>query len=113
MRNIYSRRTVVTAGAAAALAIPFGIGRFSALAQESTPIAEGGPALPPGCTVVASGLFNPRYVAVDADGTLYISEAGNAGDEQILQPVGEGTPEAAATCAHLPRFDRTGDQSHS
>src|SRR4051812_26186077 len=67
MRYIYSRRTIVSAGAAAALAIPFGVGRFSAIAQESTPIAEGSPALPPGCTVVASGLFNPRYVAVDTD----------------------------------------------
>jgi sugar lactone lactonase YvrE len=96
MRHTYTRRTIVSAGAAAALAIPFGVGRFSAFAQESTPIAEGGPALPPGCTVVASGLFNPRYVVVDADGTLFISEAGDAGDEEILQPVGEGTPEAAA-----------------
>ena len=97
MREVHSRRTFVSATAAAALAIPFGIDRLTAFAQESTPISEGGPALPPGCTVVASGLFNPRYVTVDADGTLYISEAGDAGDEQILQPAGEGTPEAQTT----------------
>jgi hypothetical protein len=96
MREVHSRRTVVSAGVAA-LAIPFGIGRLSAFAQESTPIAATGPALPPGCTVVASGLFNPRYVTVDTDGTLYISEAGDAGDEQILQPAGEGTPESQIT----------------
>ncbi len=96
MPRAYTRRTIVSASAAAAFALPFGVGRFSAFAQESTQVAEGGPALPPGCTVVASGLFNPRYVAVDADGTLYISEAGDAGDEQIFQPVDEGTPEAEA-----------------
>ena len=96
MRHTYTRRTIVSAGAAAALAIPFGAGRLSGFAQESTPIAEGQPALPPGCTVVASGLLNPRYVAVDTDGTLYISEAGDAGDEQILEPAGEGTPAANA-----------------
>ena len=96
MRQAQSRRTFVAASAAA-LAIPFGIGRVSVFAQESTPIADVGPALPPGCTVVASGLFNPRYVTVDTDGTLYISEAGDAGDEQILQPAGEGTPAAQTT----------------
>jgi sugar lactone lactonase YvrE len=95
MSETYSRRTVVSLSAVAAIALPLGLKRFSALAQESTPIA-GAPALPPGCTVVASGLMNPRYVAVDADGTLYVSEAGAAGDEKIFEPVGEGTPEAQA-----------------
>ena len=98
MSGTYSRRTVVSLSAVAAFALPLGLKRFSAMAQESTPIAEAPPLppLPPGCTVVASGLMNPRYVVVDADGTIYVSEAGAAGDEKIYEPVGEGTPEANA-----------------
>ncbi len=53
-------------------------------AQDASP--EAGP--PEGCTVVAEGLINPRYVALGDDGTLYITEAGNGGDE-TLAPEGE------------------------
>jgi sugar lactone lactonase YvrE len=42
--------------------------------------------LPPNCTAVASGLTNPRFVAVAADGTVYVSEAGNGGDEPLFFP---------------------------
>lgn len=37
-------------------------------------------------TVVASGLANPRAVAVAADGTVYVSESGTGGPEQIARP---------------------------
>lgn len=56
--------------------------------QDATPGASpvGGPPLPEGCTVVAEGLLNPRYVAVGDDGTIYVSEAGTGGDEVIGMP---------------------------
>ncbi|MDQ4099073.1 MAG: ScyD/ScyE family protein [Chloroflexota bacterium] len=60
-------------------------------AQEASP--EAGP--PEGCTVVAEGLINPRYVALGDDGTLYITEAGNGGDEDLTPPGEEATPEDA------------------
>jgi plastocyanin/sugar lactone lactonase YvrE len=42
--------------------------------------------------VVASGLFNPRGIALDADGTLYIVEAGDAGTEAVYATPEAGTP---------------------
>lgn len=68
--------------------------------QEATPAVEpaGGPPLPEGCSVIAEGLLNPRYVAVGDDGTIYVTEAGVGGDEMVSPPVGPvGTPEAGAT----------------
>jgi plastocyanin len=79
------------------------IGVRSADAQEATP-ADGQEAmpLPPNCTVVASGLINPRFVAVAADGTVYVSESGSGGDEELFVPeemaqmlAEEGEPGAA------------------
>lgn len=56
--------------------------------QGATPadMASGGPPLPEGCSVVAEGLINPRYVAVADDGTIYVSEAGKGGDEAFGAP---------------------------
>ncbi len=42
--------------------------------------------LPEGCEVVADDLVNPRYVAIADDGTLYVTEAGHGGDEQLSPP---------------------------
>ncbi|MCA9859437.1 MAG: ScyD/ScyE family protein [Thermomicrobiales bacterium] len=61
---------------------------------DGTPVMEGAPALPAGCTVAASGLDNPRFVAV-SDGIVYVSVAGSAGDEAIFATAGEGTPAPA------------------
>jgi sugar lactone lactonase YvrE len=55
------------------------IGGRAAGAQEAMP-------LPSNCTVVADGLTNPRFVAVAADGTIYVSEAGSGGDEPLFFP---------------------------
>ncbi|MDQ3540674.1 MAG: hypothetical protein M3440_08310, partial [Chloroflexota bacterium] len=72
--------TVATGAGVAALATGGVVGR----AQEATPVEGGPPALPPlpeGATVVATGLFNPRYIAFADDGTMYVTEVGVGGDE--------------------------------
>jgi hypothetical protein len=61
------------------------VGVAAASAQDASPEAETG-GIPSGCTVVASGLNNPRFVALGADGTLYVTEAGNGGDEVMEMP---------------------------
>ncbi|HEV2073290.1 MAG TPA: ScyD/ScyE family protein, partial [Thermomicrobiales bacterium] len=73
------------------------LGSSSASAlQEASPGASpmGGPPLPEGCTVIAEGLVNPRYVAVGDDGAIYVSEAGTGGEETIEMPAagGDATP---------------------
>lgn len=85
------------------------IGGFAgvAFAQEASPVAEGGPGLPPppeNCTVVAQGLWAPRFVAVGDDGSIYVTESGYGGDEVLdIAPPGsgelEGTPESGAPVA--------------
>jgi len=94
---VVSRRVVVRGGAGAGLALAgIAAGRLPLAAQDATPGAEGGPPLPPGATVLASGLLNPRFVVVADDGTIYVSEAGTGGDEQIFAPGGvEGSPAAS------------------
>jgi sugar lactone lactonase YvrE len=79
------------------------------IAQEATP-ADGTPVggevtLPAGCTVVADGLINPRFVAIATDGTLYITEAGNGGDETL-----EAGPEGEAEEGGPPLTRGTGGQ---
>lgn len=87
-----AKRLVLSLGIAVGL-----LGSNSAMAlQDGTPGASpvGGPPLPEGCTVIAEGLLNPRYVAVADDGTIYVSEAGTGGDEAIELPSagGDATP---------------------
>lgn len=85
-----ARGFVVTIGAALGLLVS----GSAAVAQDASPVAA--PGLPAGCSVVASGLVNPRYVAVAPDGTIYISEAGTGGDEVLQMPAGpEASPAAA------------------
>ena len=62
-------------------------------AQDASPAAEA-PALPAGCSVAASGLANPRF-AVVSDGIVYVTLAGDAGDQPIFASPGAGTPAAA------------------
>lgn len=47
-------------------------------------------------TVLATGLANPRFVAVAADGAVYVSESGVGGDEAIPRPAAlpQGPPVA-------------------
>jgi sugar lactone lactonase YvrE len=92
-RQIFVGSTKLAVGGA--LALTFGQRAMNALAQQASPVA--GPPLPPGCTVVASGLINPRYVAIADDGTLYVSEAGSGGDETINAPAAASPVTSAAT----------------
>ena len=76
-----------------ALVLGVVLGGASAAAQEGTP-AAGAPELPEGCTVVAEGLVNPRYLAIADDGTIYVTEAGVGGDEEVA-PLGPPEDEVA------------------
>jgi hypothetical protein len=49
------------------------------LAAAAVLAAPGAAAAAPGMSVVATGLDNPRHVALAADGTLYVAAAGRAG----------------------------------
>ncbi len=96
----FDRRTLVkvaTLGAAALAGT-----RFASLpvsAQDATPEA-GPPPLPPGAVVVGHGLMGPRFLAVDTDGSVLVTEAGAGGDEQLFMPPAEtGTPAADSTPA--------------
>lgn len=94
-RDLGKAALAVTAAAAAPAVV------FRAVAaQDATPVGdEGGmmglPPLPEGATVVAEGLFNPRFLAFGDDGTLYITENGVGGDEVLPGP--GGTNEGDAT----------------
>ncbi len=75
----------------------FALSGATALAQEGTPEAvegDGMPALfPDTCSVVAEGLNDPRYLVVSEDGTVFVTEAGNGGDDVgFPPPSAEGTP---------------------
>lgn len=91
-----ANRAALTLGIAVGL-----LGSTSTYAlQEATPDASpmGGPPLPQGCTIVAEGLMNPRYVAVGDDGAIYVSEAGIGGDEELPPPADPvATPDPGAT----------------
>ncbi len=94
------RRLAMSLGVALGL-----LGSSSAAAlQDATPAASPGgpPPLPEGCTVIASELLNPRYVAVADDGTIYVSEAGIGGDEVLEPPTDPiATPDPAGTPAPI------------
>lgn len=76
-----------TGGAALSLGLVSGP-RLRAMAQEASPVAEGpgGPPLPEGATVIAQGLLAPRYIAIDEDGNIFVTEAGAGGDEDVMMP---------------------------
>jgi sugar lactone lactonase YvrE len=78
-----TRRTLTfaLAGAATAAAATT-VAPGSRAAQDATP-ADGTepPLVPAGATVVAGGLVNPRHLAIDGDGTIYVTEVGTGGGE--------------------------------
>jgi hypothetical protein len=97
-----SRRSVLKgAVGATALSVPVVRGLNGAMAQEASPVASpdaGIPGVPAGAVVLAAGLMSPRYLTVAEDGSVYVTEAGVGGDEEIMAPPpAEGTPEAAAS----------------
>lgn len=76
-------------------------------AQDASPVADEAPGLPPlpdGATIVAEGLWNPRFLAFADDGTLYVTESGIGGDmpfvfggppaDEGATPMAEGPAEA-------------------
>ena len=85
----------------------FALAATRASAQDATPAASP-PGVPANCTVVASGLLNPRHVVVADDGTLYITETGTGGDmpgaasdvgtSEVATPA-DGTPAADSAAA--------------
>ncbi len=88
-----TRRTVLKGSLiAGAGAVPVLNGLMSASAQDGTPVAS---PVAAGPTVIASGLMSPRGVAVGADGSVYVTEAGIGGDEELFEPAGPGTPVAS------------------
>lgn len=98
-----NRRTLA-AGAAASLAATKVAGSINA--QDATPQASpvgGGVSM----EVLASGLADPRFIAVDGD-DLYFTESGTGGDEGLFLPAGEGTPEATEPVS---MFGKTGKVS--
>lgn len=74
-------------------------------AQEATPAPAGTGGVQ--IEVLASGLLDPRFVAVDGD-TIYFTEAGSGGDLEVFEPAGEGTP---APTAPISRRGMTGKLS--
>lgn len=42
------------------------------------------------CAPIATGLVNPRFLAIADDGTVYVTEAGAGGTEPVPTPPGEG-----------------------
>ena len=84
------------------LGVVFALSGSAAIAQDASPEAaddgvemEMPPMFPETCSVVAEGLNEPRYIAIGEDGTIYVTEAGNGGDE-ILGVSNDASPEAAA-----------------
>lgn len=76
-----------------------------AAAQDAFPVAgPGGQALPEGCSVFASDLLAPRFMAVADDGTIYVTEAGIGGDEVVVEQTSGVNEETSADVA-TPRVD--------
>jgi hypothetical protein len=81
MRNLSRWLIALAIAVGATFTIATGV-----IAQDATPAGQATPVgvtLPAGCTVLADGLINPRYVAVAADGTVYVTEAGTGGEETV------------------------------
>jgi hypothetical protein len=89
-------RAVIAAALFCGLAVSSG-----ASAQDASPVAAPGlPPPPENCAVVAQGLWAPRFVAIGDDGSVYVTEAGNGGDETLTVSVpgeAEGTPPPQVT----------------
>ena len=63
-------------------------------AQDATPV-DAAASPPPGAMpdVLATGLKDPRFIAIDGD-DVYFTESGTGGDEAVSTVPGAGTPEA-------------------
>jgi hypothetical protein len=96
MSHARAVKSAITAALLGGFAISGGV-----TAQEASPVAGGGPALPTppaNCVVVADGLWAPRFVAVGDDGSVYVTEVGVGGGEALnLDEPGAGTNEETAS----------------
>ena len=91
-RSIMSRIGTVALLLAGTMAVATG----SVVAQDASPVPEAvsSPAagmaspVPAGVTFTASGLSNPRGFTWGADGTLYLAQAGTAGENVLVEAEG-------------------------
>lgn len=84
------RMTRLNRRSLASLAVALGLATLGlpglVAAQEATPVASpaGGPPMelppPPWAEVLATGLMNPRGIAIGANGAVYVAESGIGGD---------------------------------
>lgn len=95
-RNRFSainRRTFTITSLASIAALKVG---KSVRSQEATPMPdEGSPEAGMGMEVLATGLRDPRSIIVDGT-DIYFTETGTGGDQELILPAGEGTPEPTA-----------------
>ncbi len=89
MRKNLVARGVAAFAVVSALAMPALLGKSVAVAQDQAP------PLPANCVVVGQGLLNPRNVVVGEDGSMYVIETGDGGEEAVFPMTGEGTPTPA------------------
>lgn len=62
--------------------------------------------------VVASGLLDPRFLAVTGDGTLYVTEAGTGGAERLPSPPDQhGPPATRGTTGQVTRVAPDGSKT--
>ena len=83
--------TVAAAASVAAVSTTTAVSRAQDMATPAAATPVAGVQL----EVLATGLLDPRFVAVDGD-TIYFTEAGNGGDLEVFEVAGEGTPAPAA-----------------
>lgn len=91
-----NRRTFGALSAGTGVAIATRVSAQEATPQlGSTPEVAGTPEATSDITseVLASGLLDPRFIAIDGT-DIYFTESGSGGDDPVILNVGEGTPEA-------------------
>lgn len=82
-------------GAPPATLAPTQAAQPSVASGTATPLVSTTP-LPAACTLVADELLNPRGISVSPDGTLYIAEAGDGGQEPDFPNAPPASPGASA-----------------
>lgn len=91
---LIDRRMLTKASLASVASLKVGQSVWS---QDATPMTDAGsPASGMGTMeILASGLADPRFIVVDGT-DIYFTETGTGGDESLILPAGEGTPEPTA-----------------